>query len=161
MIFVQYMVLEFSLTIPSPAKKIKEKITDFKNFKNYMPLQIEQVRIIEDEDEFMGINLDNNQVITEEIITSKAILKARIKQRSLQTINDNSLITKIIQGPAEGTIIKLVLEQQDEQTLVSISIEPKLKMKYFFLKPLIGKEYKKIFTAILYRIHTEIVNENE
>ena len=91
MIFVQYMVLEFSLTIPSPAKKIKEKITDFKNFKNYMPLQIEQVRIIEDEDEFMGINLDNNQVITEEIITSKAILKARIKQRSLQTINDNSL----------------------------------------------------------------------
>ena len=109
----------------------------------------------------MGISLDNNQVITEEIITSKAILKARIKQRSLQTINDNSLITKIIQGPAEGTIIKLVLDQQDGQTLVSISIEPKLKMKYFFLKPLIGKEYKKIFTAILYRIHTEIVNENE
>ena len=155
------MVLSFSLTIPSPAEEIKQKITDFKNLKNYMPLQIEEVRIIKNEDELKDISLNENQVVTEEVITSKAVLKTKIKQRSLQTINDNSLVTKIIEGPAEGTVIKIDLEQQDEQTLVSISIEPKLKMKYFFLKPLIGKEYKKIFTAILYRIHTEIVNENE
>tara|TARA_Y100000590_G_scaffold251859_1_gene282810 strand:+ start:819 stop:1286 length:468 start_codon:yes stop_codon:yes gene_type:complete len=155
------MVLSFSLTIPSPAEKIKQKITDFKNLKNYMPLQIEEVRIIKNEDELKNITLNENQVVTEEIITSKAVLKTRIKQRSLQTINDNSLVTKIIEGPAEGTTIKIDLEQQDEQTKISISIEPKLKMKYFFLKPLIGKEYKKIFTAILYRINTEIMSENE
>ena len=155
------MVLSFSLTIPSPAKKIKEKITDFKNLKNYMPLQIEDVLIIDDENELKDMKLDGNQIVTEEIITSKAVLKARIKQRCLQTINDDSLVTKVIDGPAKGTIIKIALEQQDKQTLVSISIDPKLKIKYFFLKPLIGKEYKKIFTSILYRINTEIMNENE
>jgi len=155
------MVLSFSLTIPSPAEEIKQKITDFKNLKNYMPLQIEEVRIIKNEDELKDISLNENQVVTEEVITSKAVLKTKIKQRSLQTINDNSLVTKIIEGPAEGTVIKIDLEQQDEQTLVSISIDPKLKIKYFFLKPLIGKEYKKIFTAILYRINTEIMSKNE
>ena len=93
------MVLSFSLTIPSPAEKIKQKITDFKNLKNYMPLQIEEVRIIKNEDELKDITLNGNQVVTEEVITSKAVLKTRIKQRSLQTINDNSLVTEIIEGP--------------------------------------------------------------
>ena len=105
--------------------------------------------------------LENNQTATEEIIVSKSVLKAEFTQKSIHTLKQNELETKIIEGPAKGTIINIKLETNDTQTIIHIKIVLKLKLKFIFLTPIVKNMYKKMFTSILYRINTEIQNELE
>lgn len=152
------MTLIFSLLLPSPNDKIYEKMTDFENLKDYLPMQIESVKILKQLNES---DLEKNQIITEENIVSNSILKASFIQKSLHTLKENQLRTQIIEGPGKGTLINILFEKKEEQTLVSIEIDLKLKLKYIFLTPIIKKEYKKMLTSILYRINTGVQNELE
>ena len=152
------MTLVFSLLLPSPNYKIYEKMTDFENLKDYLPMQIESVKILKKPEQF---NLQKNQIITEENIVSNSILKASFIQQSLHTLKENELHTQIIEGPGKGTLIKILFENKEEQTLISIQIDLKLKLKYIFLSPIIKKEYKKMLTSILYRINTGVQSELE
>ena len=94
-------------------------------------------------------------------IISKSFLKMEFTQKSLHTLKQNELETKIIEGPAKGTQINIILETKDRETLILIKIDLKLKSKFIFLTPIIKRMYKKTFTSILYRINTEIQNEIE
>jgi ribosome-associated toxin RatA of RatAB toxin-antitoxin module len=152
------MTLVFSLLLPSPNYKIYEKMTDFENLKDYLPMQIESVKILKKPEQS---NLQKNQIITEENIVSNSILKASFIQQSLHTLKENELHTQIIEGPGKGTLIKILFENKEEQTLISIQIDLKLKLKYIFLSPIIKKEYKKMLTSILYRINTGVQSELE
>ena len=146
------MTLGFSLTVPSSSDRIYKKIIDFENFSTYLPLQLQNIKILH-LNEYEGNILENNQIITEETIISKSFLKMEFKQ--------NELETKIIEGPAKGTQINIILETKDRETLILIKIVLKLKPKFIFLTPIIKRMYKKTFTSILYRINTEIQNEIE
>ena len=158
--FDNLLTLDFSLTLPSPSDQIYQKITDFEKFTNYLPLQLQNIKIL-DLDEYEGEKLENNQTATEEIIVSKSVLKAEFTQKSIHTLKQNELETKIIEGPAKGTIINIKLETNDTQTIIHIKIVLKLKLKFIFLTPIVKNMYKKMFTSILYRINTEIQNELE
>jgi len=152
------MTLAFSLLLPSDYQKLYEKMTDFENLKDYLPMQIESVQILNNFDKFV---LQENQLVTEEKIVSNSILKASFIQQSLHTLHENELKTQIIEGPGKDTKINILFEKKDKQTLVSIEIDLKLKLKYIFVSPIIKKEYKKMLTSILYRINTGVQNELE
>ena len=154
------MTLGFSLTVPSSSDRIYKKIIDFENFSTYLPLQLQNIKILH-LNEYEGNTLENNQIITEETIISKSFLKMEFIQKSLHTLKQNELETKIIEGPAKGTQINIILETKDRETLILIKIGLKLKTKFIFLTPIIKRMYKKTFTSILYRINTEIQNEIE
>ena len=152
------MTLDFSLLIPSSSEKIYEKITDFENFSNYLPLQLQSVKLLQLQD-YEGQPIEKNELITEETIVSKSVLKTEFIQKSLHTLKHNEIETKILEGPAKGTAINICLESKNEQTLVLIKINLKLKLKFIFLTPIVKSMYKKMFTSILYRINTEIQKE--
>ena len=78
------MTLDFSLLIPSSSEKIYEKITDFENFSNYLPLQLQSVKLLQLQD-YEGQPIEKNQLITEETIVSKSVLKTEFIQKSLHT----------------------------------------------------------------------------
>tara|TARA_Y100001936_G_C16048641_1_gene656298 strand:+ start:266 stop:733 length:468 start_codon:yes stop_codon:yes gene_type:complete len=154
------MSLDFSINLPCPSNKVYEKITDFENFSNYLPLQLQNIKKLELE-QYDGIPIENNQIVTEETIVSKSVLKTEFIQKSLHTLKENELETNILEGPAKGTLINIKLNTVDNQTQIMIKIDLKLKLKFIFLKPIVKSMYKKMFTSILYRINTEIQKEIE
>ena len=68
------MTLSLSLTVPSSSDRIYKKIIDFENFSTYLPLQLQNIKILH-LNEYEGNILENNQIITEETIISKSFLK--------------------------------------------------------------------------------------
>jgi len=137
--------IEFSINLVSPSEKLIQIATDYKNLSNYSPQQLKNVKIVEQ---------NNNETITEEIITF-SMFKKEIKQKTLhKIISDNKLYSEIISGPAKGTIINVLYEKINSGTKVTINIDLKLSFTFKILQPLIKKYYKLILTSILYRMNT-------
>ena len=72
--------LEFSLNLPCNSDKLFQKITDFENFNQYIPNQLESVKVLKK---------DNNKTVTEEKIRSISILKNSFEQTSAHTVKKN------------------------------------------------------------------------
>lgn len=144
------VVLEFSLNLPCPSDKLFEKVTDFENFNKYIPIQLENVRILKKNDD---------QIFTEEKIRSVNVLKEGFIQTSVHIVKENKIETKILSGPAKGTTIESLYQNSDVGTRVSVKINLKLNLKYKLFTILVKKEYKKMLTGILYKMNTSIMEE--
>ena len=139
--------LEFSLNLPCNSDKLFQKITDFENFNQYIPNQLESVKVLKK---------DNNKTVTEEKIRSISILKNSFEQTSAHTVKKNEIETEIISGPAKGTIIESFFQNLDSGTEVIIKINLKLSLKYKLFTPIVKKVYKQMLTGVLYKINREV-----
>ena len=138
--------LQFSINSPVEPEKLMSFITDFEYYQNFFPNQIKEVKILERQ---------NNEIITEEAIIFSTLIKYPFVQKSRhKLISDKELLTEIIEGPAKGSVINVKCVENDQGSEVKFDADLKLSLKAKFLRPFIKKFYTRYLTAIIYKINS-------
>lgn len=146
------MKLQFSLDLPSSPDSLIKIATDYENLPTLLPDQLKSVKILEQ---------TNEQTITEETLFFSTISKTKIRQRSLhKNISNNELKTEIIAGPAKGTVVNVKYDKIDTGTRIIVDVDLKLALKYKMITPIIKKWYKRLLTALLYKMNNEAIIHN-
>ena len=136
--------LQFQTSSPIEPEKLMSYITNFECYQKFFPNQIKEVKILERQ---------NNEIITEETIIFSTLIKSAFVQKSRHKLmSDKELFTEIIEGPAKGSMIKIVCTKDDQGSQIKFDVDLKLSLKAKFLKPFIKKLYKRYLTAIVYKI---------
>ena len=78
-----------------------------------------------------------------------------------QPIQNNELVSQIIDGPAKNTRIKIIFNQLENGTAVIGEIDLKLSLKYKFFLPIIKKIYKNMIIGMMYKINTEALSNKD
>ena len=137
--------LQFQTNSPIEPEKLMSYITDFESFQKFFPHQIKGIKILEQQ---------NNETITEETIIFSTLIKSTFVQKSHhKLISDKELYTKIIAGPAKGSVIKVLCIKNDQGSQIKFDVDLKLSLKAKFLGPFIKKLYKRYLIAIIYKIN--------
>ena len=140
--------LDFSMNVDASVEQLMKLATDYENYKNYLPQQIKDIKIIESPDD---------EIITEEVLVFSSILKKEMIVQSLhKKIDNNTLYTKIISGHAKGTEVTIYFIS-GKQTKISLSVDLKLSFKAKFLGPLFKKQYKLLLTGIFLKMNTTVL----
>ena len=140
--------LDFSMNVDASVEQLMKLATDYENYKNYLPQQIKDIKIIESSDD---------EIVTEEVLVFSTILKKELIIQSLhKKIDNNTLYTKIISGHAKGTEVTIHFIS-GKQTKISLSIDLKLSFKAKFLGPLVKKQYKRLLTGIFLKMNTTVL----
>jgi ribosome-associated toxin RatA of RatAB toxin-antitoxin module len=136
--------LQFQTSSPIEPEKLMSYITNFECYQKFFPNQIKEVKILERQ---------NNEIITEETIIFSTLIKSAFVQKSHHKLmSDKELFTEIIEGPAKGSIIKIICTKNDQGSQIKFDLDLKLSLKAKFLKPFIKKLYKRYLIAIVYKI---------
>ena len=142
--------LQFLINSTVEPEKLMSFITDFESYQNFFPKQIKEVKILERQ---------NNEIITEETIIFSTLIKRSFVQKSRhKIISDKELFTEILEGPAKGSIVKIICSENDQGSQIEFDAELKLSLKAKFLSPFIKKLYRQYLTAIIFKI-TERVHK--
>ena len=136
--------LQFQTNSPIESKKLMSYITDFESYQKFFPNQIKEVKILDRQ---------NNEITTEETIIFSTLIKSAFVQKSHHILmSDKELFTEIIEGPAKGSMIKIICTKNDQGSQIKFDIDLKLSFKAKFLKPFIKKLYKRYLIAMVYKI---------
>ena len=120
-------------------------IIDFEYYKNFFPGQLKEIKILDRQ---------NNEITTEESVIFTSLLKSSFVQKSChKLISDKELLTEIIEGPAKGSVIKVICIENDQGSVVKFDVNLKLSLKAKLLEPFIKKLYKRYITAVIYKIN--------
>ena len=137
--------LQFQTNSPIEPEKLMSYITDFENYQKFFPNQIKSVKILDRQD---------NETTTEETIIFSTLIKSAFVQKSHhKLISDKELFTEIIDGPAKGSMIKIICTKNDKGSQIKFDVDLKLSLKAKFLGPFIKKLYKRYISAIIYKIN--------
>ena len=121
-------------------------IIDFEYYKKFFPGQIKDIKILDRQ---------NNAIITHESIIFTSLLKSSFVQKSRhKLVSDKELLTEIIEGPAKGSVINVKCVENDQGSEVKFDADLKLSLKAKFLRPFIKKFYTRYLTAIIYKINS-------
>ena len=136
--------LQFQTDSPIEPEKLMSYITNFEYYQKFFPNQIKEVKILDRQ---------NNEITTEETIIFSTLIKSAFVQKSHHKLmSDKELFTEIIEGPAKGSIIKIICTKNDQGSQIKFDVDLKLSLKAKFLKPFIKKLYKRYLIAIVYKI---------
>ena len=136
--------LQFQTDSPIEPEKLMSYITNFESYQKFFPNQIKEVKILDRQ---------NNEITTEETIIFSTLIKSAFVQKSHHKLmSDKELFTEIIEGPAKGSIIKIICTKNDQGSQIKFDVDLKLSLKAKFLKPFIKKLYKRYLIAIVYKI---------
>ena len=136
--------LQFSINSTIEPKKLMSFITDFEYYQKFFPSQIKEVKILERQ---------NNEIITEETITFSTLIRSPFIQKSRhKIISDKELFTEILEGPAKGSVIKIICNKNNQGSQITFDADLKLSLKAKLLSPFIKKLYKRYLTAVIYKI---------
>jgi len=136
--------LQFSINSPVEPEKLMSFITNFELYQEFFPNQIKEVKILKRED---------NEIVTEETVIFSTLIKSPFIQKSRhKMVSDKELFTEILEGPAKGSIIKIICSKNDQGSQTKFDADLKLSLKAKFLAPLIKKLYKRYLTAIIFKI---------
>ena len=137
--------LQFQTNSPIEPEKLMSYITDFENYQKFFPHQIKSIKILDRQ---------NNETITEETIIFSTLIKSAFVQKSHhKLISDKELFTEIIEGPAKGSVIKIMCTKNDQGSQIKFDVDLKLSLKAKFLGIFIKKLYKRYLIAIIYKIN--------
>ena len=136
--------LQFQTSSPIEPKKLMDYLTDFTSFQKFFPHQIKDIKILERQ---------NNEIITEETITFSTLIRSPFIQKSRhKIISDKELFTEILEGPAKGSVIKIICNKNNQGSQITFDADLKLSLKAKLLSPFIKKLYKRYLTAVIYKI---------
>ena len=123
--------LQFSINSTVEPKKLMSFITDFEYYQKFFPSQIKEVKILERQ---------NNEIITEETITFSTLIRSPFIQKSRhKIISDKELFTEILEGPAKGSVIKIICNKNNQGSQITFDADLKLSLKAKLLSPVIKK----------------------
>ena len=146
-------ILDFTTTLNSPINKLLDEIMNFSNYPQYLPQQLKKIEILEQ---------NSIEIHTRETLTFSNYLKKSFEQESIhKKISDTELHTKIISGPAKGTFVSVIFKELNSDTQILVRIDLKLSLAAKFLQPIIKKWYKRMVLVILYKINSNIMNEDQ
>ena len=138
--------LQVSIKSHLKPEKLMSFIIDFEYYKKFFPGQIKDIKILDRQ---------NNVIITQESIIFTSLLKSSFVQKSRhKLVSDKELLTEIIEGPANGSVIIVKCVENDQGSEVKFDADLKLSLKAKFLRPLIKKFYTRYLTAIIYKINS-------
>ena len=144
-------MLEFSLSLSGPYKKLIELATDYENLPRYLPDQLKSLKILDK---------NEDETITEEELVFSSIIKNKVVQQTRHSkISPNEFKSEIISGPANGTVILAEFSQIENGTHVSVNVDLKLSLKAKFLSPIIKKLYKTVMSGILYKMNADSLEQ--
>lgn len=141
---------EFSMKFQIDPKTLFQNIIDFEYYPMYMK-QIQNVKIIKKSE---------NEIITEETIILKSLIKKEIVQHTTHQLENNKIHSIITSGIAKNSTIDIILDGMEAATNVNVKIELKLGLKGKILQPLIKKYLKMYVVVILRKINTKILEES-
>ena len=137
--------LQFSTNSHLKPEKLMSFIIDFEYYKNFFPGQLKEIKILDRQ---------NNEITTEESVIFTSLLKSSFVQKSChKLISDKELLTEIIEGPAKGSVIKVICIENDQGSVVKFDVNLKLSLKAKLLGPFIKKLYGRYITAVIYKIN--------
>ena len=137
--------LQFQTNSPIEPEKLMSYITDFVNYQKFFPHQIKSIKILDRQ---------NNETITEETIIFSTLIKSAFGRKSHhKLLADKELFTEIIEGPAKGSVIKIMCTKNDQGSQIKFDVDLKLSLKAKFLGIFIKKLYKRYLIAIIYKIN--------
>ena len=138
--------LQFSIKSHLKPEKLMSFIIDFEYYKKFFPGQIKDIKILDRQ---------NNAIITQESIIFTSLLKSSFVQKSRhKLVSDKELLTEIIEGPAKGSVINVKCIENDQGSEVKFDADLKLSLKAKFLRPFIKKFFTRYLTAIIYKINS-------
>lgn len=136
--------LSLSLVLPVSKSILFKAILDFEKYPLFMPVQLKYVKVLEK---------DDSKIITEEKFLFKTIFKKEIIQSTHhKVISSNEIQSKILDGPAKGTTIKIFISDENEKSKIELTSDLKLTIKYKIFIPIIKRYFKMVSTAILYKM---------
>jgi len=143
---------DFSVTVPSKKSKMLEKATCFSEYPKYFQY-INHINIIHE---------NQNEICTEEKISfSFKSLSHEITQKTItKKIDGDKFESSIISGPLKGTTSQLFYNEVNNSTKINIKVDLKVGLKYKFLSPIIKKRLKMAITAVLFKMHSSILESS-
>ena len=142
--------LSLSLVLPVSKNILFKTILDFEKYPLFMPVQLKYVKVLEK---------DDSKIITEEKFLFKTIFKKEIIQSTHhRVISSNEIQSKILDGPAKGTTIKIFISDENEKSKIELTSDLKLTIKYKIFTPIIKRYFKMVSTAILYKMVNHLNN---
>ena len=110
--------LQFQTSSPIEPEKLMSYITNFEYYQKFFPNQIKEVKILDRQ---------NNEITTEETIIFSTLIKSAFVQKSHHKLmSDKELFTEIIEGPAKGSIIKIICTKNDQGSQIKFDLDLKL-----------------------------------
>lgn len=128
------MKLVFSKETSADLEKLMDIATDYEILPKLFPVEIINKEIAQ-----------NGVIITQRV----SFYKFNFLQKSLHTKKNNSLITKILSGPLNGSIIESFYETQNNKTKITVEANLKLGLRYKPLGLFIKKRYENALSRIL------------
>ena len=123
---------------------------NFEKYPLFMPVQLKYVKVLEK---------DDSKIITTEKFLFKTIFKKEIIQSTHhKVISSNEIQSKILDGPAKGTTIKIFISDENEKSKIELTSDLKLAIKYKIFIPIIKRYFKMVSTAILYKMVNHLNN---
>ena len=142
--------LSLSLVLPVSKSILFKAILDFEKYPLFMPVQLKYVKVLEK---------DDSKIITEEKFLFKTIFKKEIIQSTHhRVISSNEIQSKILDGPAKGTTIKIFISDENEKSKIELTSDLNLSIKYKIFIPIIKRYFKMVSTAILYKMVNHLNN---
>jgi ribosome-associated toxin RatA of RatAB toxin-antitoxin module len=135
------------MVLPASSEQFIQLSSDYESLPKFLPGQLKSVKIIEH---------NSDQIITEEVLVFSTIIRNELHQKTLHhNINkNNEMISEIISGHAEGTIITVKFKKHVDGTEIFVNIKLNLSLKAKILSPFIKKWYKRVLTGIFYRMNS-------
>ena len=140
----------FEMTLPADSRKLFALVTDYENYKQVFPDQLNEVSVV---------SRNGSEVITKEVLTFNTYLKnIKLYQKTSHSAHYPRLVSNVIEGPFKGTVIQVTFDELDSGSKVTINAELKISLKYKILSPIIKSKYKSILTSLLYKMNNIAIN---
>ena len=138
--------MKFDIVLDCNSENFIKILTDYENLPNFLPRQLNSIKIIEESD---------NQKIIEAIIQFKTLIKKPITQTIQINKNNYELTFKILDGHAKNTKASIITKPQNDSLFVEIDIDLKLSLAAKILTPIIKREYKLMLQGVLMKMAVE------
>ena len=140
----------FEMTLPADSQKLFELATDYENFQQIFPDQLNEVSIV---------SKNNSEIITKEVLTFQTHIKnVKLYQKTLHNVHYPKLVSNVIEGPFKGTIVQVRFDGFNSGSKVTINVKLQIGLKYKILTPIITSKYKMILTSLLYKMNNIVMN---
>tara|TARA_Y100000996_G_scaffold342929_1_gene280487 strand:- start:283 stop:714 length:432 start_codon:yes stop_codon:yes gene_type:complete len=139
--------MKFEITLECEQKNLLKILTDYENLPKFLPRQLSNVKII---------NQNDDHTTIEATIQFKTLIKKPIIQTIKILENIDGLSFSILDGHAKNTTSTIVIVQQNNSIQVIIDIDLKLSLAAKILTPIIKREYKLVLQSVMMKMANEV-----
>ena len=131
------VTMNYTIDLDCDENKFLEILRDYENLINYLPRQLQKIKIIETQKDCI-------------------IKKEFIHKLKIETKSQNVLIIEVLDGMAKGTKTTISVLRQKEKSVCEVNTNAKLSLKSIILMPIMKKEYSGILDKLFKNVFLKI-----